>query len=83
MRVRVASRFAVIAAIVLLPIFAHAEPKKKVYNNSADQVFNAALRTARERHVVTYVDEKTLMFAFETGRSLTSEGFVANASVEP
>jgi hypothetical protein len=32
---------------------------------------------------VTYVDEKTLMFAFETGRSLTSEGFVANASVEP
>jgi hypothetical protein len=67
----------------LLPIFAHAEPKKKVYNNSADQVFNAALRTARERHVVTYVDEKTLMFAFETGRSLTSEGFVANASVEP
>jgi hypothetical protein len=83
MRVRVASRFAVIAAIALLPIFAHAEPKKKVYNNSADQVFNAALRTARERHVVTYVDEKTLMFAFETGRSLTSEGFVANASVEP
>jgi len=83
MKVRVASRFAVIAAIALLPIFAHAEPKKKVYNNSADQVFNAALRTARERHVVTYVDEKTLMFAFETGRSLTSEGFVANASVEP
>jgi len=83
MKVTVASRFAVIAAIVLLPIFAHAEPKKKFYNNSADQVFNAALRTARERHVVTYVDEKTLMFTFETGRSVTSEGFVANAAVEP
>src|SRR5579863_2935019 len=83
MKVKVASRLAVIAAIALLPIFAHAEPKKKVYNNSADQVFNAALRTARERHVVTFVDEKTMMFTFETGRSLTSEGFVANASVEP
>jgi len=83
MKVKVASRLAVIAAIALLPIFAHAEPKKKVYNNPADQVFNAALRTARERHVVTYVDEKTLMFTFETGRSVTSEGFVANAAVEP
>jgi hypothetical protein len=84
MRVRAASRFAVIVVVaVLLPMVAHAEPKKKVYNNSPDQVFNAALRTARERHVVTYVDEKTMMFTFETGRSLTSKGFVANASVEP
>jgi hypothetical protein len=84
MRGNVASRFVVLVAVaLLLPMFVHAEPKKKVYNNSADQVFNAALRTARERHVVTYVDEKTLMFAFETGRSMTSEGFVANASVEP
>ena len=84
MKIRVASRFAVFATItLLLSVFAQAEPKKKTYNNSADQVFNAALRTARERHVVTYVDEKTLMFTFETGRSLTSKGFVANASVEP
>ena len=84
MKVRVASRFAVFAIVaLLLSVSAQAEPKKKTYNNSADQVFNAALRTARERHVVTYVDEKTLMFTFETGRSLTSKGFVANASVEP
>jgi PEGA domain len=84
MKVRIASLFAITATVaLLLPILAHAEPKKKAYNNSADEVFNAALRTARERHVVTYVDEKALMFTFETGRSLTSEGFVANASVEP
>jgi len=84
MRSWVGSRFVLIATVaLLLPICAHAEPKKKLYNNSADQVFNAALRTARERHVVTYVDEKTMMFTFETGRSLTSKGFVANASVEP
>jgi hypothetical protein len=84
MKVSVASRFAVFAIVaLLLSVSAQAEPKKKTYNNSADQVFNAALRTARERHVVTYVDEKTLMFTFETGRSLTSKGFVANASVEP
>ena len=81
---RSASRLIAIATIaLLLSAFAQAEPKKKAYNNSADQVFNAALRTARERHVVTFVDEKTMMFTFETGRSLTSEGFVANASVEP
>jgi len=84
MRGRVASRFVLIATVaLLLPVFAHAEPKKKVYNNSPDEVFKAALRTARERHVVTYVDEKTLMFTFQTGRSFTSQGFVANASVEP
>jgi hypothetical protein len=79
-----ASRFLLIVSLaLLLPVIAQAEPKKKIYNNSSDQVFKAALRTARERHVVTYVDEKTLMFTFETGRSLTSQGFVANASVEP
>jgi PEGA domain-containing protein len=72
-----------VAVTLLLPVGVQAKPKKKIYNNSADQVFKAALRTARERHVVTYVDEKTLMFTFETGRSFTSEGFVANASVEP
>jgi hypothetical protein len=84
MKGSVASRFVLIATVaLLLPICAHAEPKKKVYNNSADQVFKAALRTARERHVVSYVDEKTLMFTFQTGRSFTSQGFVANASVEP
>jgi len=68
---------------VLIPVCAQAKPKKKTYNNSPEQVFLAAVRTARERHVVTYVDEKMLMFTFETGRSFTSEGFVANASVEP
>jgi len=68
---------------LVLTLGAYAKPKKKTYNNSADQVFQAALRTARERHVVTYVDEKQLMVTFETGRSFTSEGFVANASVEP
>ena len=68
---------------ILLPICAQAKPKKKVYNNSPEQVFLAAVRTARERHVVTYVDEKMLMFTFETGHSFSSEGFIANASVEP
>lgn len=68
---------------VLTPICAQAKPKKKTYNNSPEQVFLAAIRTARERHVVSYVNEKMLMFTFETGRSFASEGFVANAAVEP
>src|SRR5262245_20532733 len=74
---------ALAALMFLITVSAYAKPKRKSYNNSADQVFQAALRTARERHVVTYVDPKTLMLTFETGRSFTSEGFVANASVEP
>src|SRR5215467_10056322 len=74
---------AFLALIFVLTLSAYAKPKKKIYNNTPDQVFQAALRTARERHVVTYVDTKTLMLTFETGRSFTSQGFVANASVEP
>jgi len=69
--------------ILVVCIPALAQPKKKTYDNSADDVFNAALRTARERHVVTYVNEKVLMFTFETGHSFFTKGFVANASVEP
>jgi hypothetical protein len=84
MKHSIASRLiAVLIIAMLLPVCAQAKPKKKTYNNSSEQLFTAALRTARERHVVTYVNEKMLMFTFETGRSVTSEGFVANASVEP
>jgi hypothetical protein len=73
----------VVLVALLLPLSAFAKPKKKIFNNSTDELFTAALRTARERHVVTYINEKMLMFTFETGRSFTSKGFVANASVEP
>ncbi|HMC31918.1 MAG TPA: hypothetical protein VKL99_13875, partial [Candidatus Angelobacter sp.] len=70
-----------IVIAVCLP--ALAKPKKKIYDNGATELFTAALRTARERHVVTYVDEKMLMFTFQTGRSFFTKGFVANASIEP
>jgi hypothetical protein len=66
----------------LYPLAAYAKPKEKVYKNTPTEVFQAALRTAREKHVITYVDEKNLMFTFETGTSALSYGFVANASVE-
>jgi len=66
---------------VCLPVLA--KPKKKMYGNGATDLFTAAVRTARERHVVTYVDEKMLMFTFQTGHSFFTKGFVANASVEP
>jgi hypothetical protein len=66
---------------VCLPVLA--KPKKKMYGNGATDLFTAAVRTARERHVVTFVDEKMLMFTFQTGRSFFSRGFVANASIEP
>src|SRR5271157_1301660 len=67
----------------MVPLGLLAKPKKKTYNNAPQEVFQAALKTARERHVVTFVDEKNLMLTFETGVSALSYGFVANASVEP
>ncbi|HEV2964279.1 MAG TPA: PEGA domain-containing protein [Candidatus Angelobacter sp.] len=75
-------RVVVVLVALALCLPALAKPKKKIYDNSATDVFDAALRTARERHVVTYINEKMLMLTFETGQSLLSEGFVANASVE-
>lgn len=73
----------VMFVVVVLQLAAFAKPKRKEFNNTPKEVFDAALRTARERHVVTYVDEPHLMFTFETGKSIMAEGFIANASVEP
>jgi hypothetical protein len=69
-------------AVMFFSTGLYAKPKEKLFNNTAQEVFQAALRTARERHVVTYVDEKNLMVTFETGTSAFSYGFNANASVE-
>ena len=76
-------RTLLIAIIVAVCLPALAKPKKKTFDNASADLFTAALRTARERHVVTYVDEKMLMFTFQTGRSFFSKGFIANASIEP
>lgn len=69
--------------ILLMPAMLAAKPKKKSYGNSPQDVFNAALKTARDRHVVTFVDQQNLMFTFSTGTSAFSSGFIANATVEP
>jgi hypothetical protein len=76
-------RLLVVCLLFVVCLPALAKPKKKLYANGATDLFTAALRTARERHVVTYVDEKMLMFTFQTGHSFFSKGFVANASIEP
>lgn len=73
----------VLAMILLLPSLAAAKPKKKTYGNSPQDVFHAALKTARDRHVVTFVDQQNLLFTFSTGTSAFSQGFIANATVEP
>ncbi|HEX3438076.1 MAG TPA: PEGA domain-containing protein [Pseudacidobacterium sp.] len=76
------SALILLTLVFLLPTALFAKPKTKVFNNAPDEVFQAALKTARERHVVTFTDEKNLMITFETGVSAWSYGFVANASVE-
>jgi hypothetical protein len=73
----------VFALVLMLPSLAAAKPKKKTYGNAPQDVFQAALKTARDRHVVTFVDEKNLLFTFSTGASAFSQGFIANASIEP
>jgi hypothetical protein len=70
-------------SLFLLPCTVLAKPKLKTFDNSSDEVYLAALRTARTKHVVTFTDDKNHMFTFETGTSGLSYGFVANASVEP
>jgi hypothetical protein len=76
-------RSLIVCLLLAVCLPALAKPKKKMYANGATDLFTAALRTARERHVVTYVDEKMLMFTFQTGHSFFTKGFVANASIEP
>ena len=69
-------------SLSLLPCTLLAKPKVKTFDNSSDEVYLAAVRTARTKHVVTFTDDKNHMFTFETGTSGLSYGFVANASVE-
>lgn len=76
-------RSVLLLLVISFCIPALAKPKKKLYDNAAADLFTAALRTARERHVVTYVDSKMMMFTFQTGRSVFTKGFIANASIEP
>jgi hypothetical protein len=71
---------AILLATLAAP--AWAKPKEKKFDYPARAVFRAALSAARTHHVVTYVDEKHMLFTFETGTSATSYGFVCNASVE-
>jgi hypothetical protein len=73
----------VLGLMLLMPTMLAAKPKKKAYGNSPQDVFRAALKTARDRHVVTFVDEQNLIFTFSTGASAFSSGFIANATVEP
>lgn len=70
-------------SLFCLPATLLAKPKTKTFDNGADEVYVAALRTARTKHVVTFTDDKNHMFTFETGVSALAYGFVANASVEP
>jgi PEGA domain len=72
----------VFALTLLMPSMLAAKPKKKTYGNAPQDVFNAALKTARDRHVVTFVDQQNLMFTFSTGASAFSGGFISNATVE-
>jgi hypothetical protein len=75
--------FVLFALMLLMPSLLAAKPKKKTYGNSPQDVFGAALKTARDRHVVTFVDQQNLMFTFSTGASTFSGGFISNATVEP
>jgi hypothetical protein len=61
---------------------ADAKPRRQTYNATAQQVFDAAYKVARENHRVNFTDERNLTFEFHTGTSMSSWGFDCNASVE-
>jgi hypothetical protein len=73
---------AISAALIFAQLPAFAKPKRKEYDNSAAQVFDAALKTAKHRYAVTAVDEKNLKFTFETGKSPLSSGYIATVTIE-
>jgi hypothetical protein len=77
-------KFALLVLIVVAacPILALAKPKEKTYDATPERVYEAALRTAKMHHNVTYIDDKHLMFTFQTGSSAMSYGYECNASVE-
>src|SRR5580692_8621188 len=68
--------------VVISSTLCSAAPKKKTFSYAPAQVFEAALSAAREHHVVSFVDEKHLMFTFETGKSLSSYGNKCDVAVE-
>jgi PEGA domain-containing protein len=76
----------VVSTILFLVVFsmqAVASAKKKSFAYPPEQVFEAALKSATEHHVVSLVDDKHLMFTFETGHSMSSwAGFKCNVTIE-
>jgi hypothetical protein len=73
-----------VACVVLTSTCAMASAKKKAFAYSPEQVFEAALQSATEHHVVSYVDQAHRMFTFETGHSMSSwAGFKCNVVIEP
>src|SRR3984957_11822020 len=72
----------VFTVMLLMPSMLAAKPKKKTYGNAPQDVFNAALKTARDRHVVTFVDQQNLMFTFSTGASAFSGGSILTINVQ-
>jgi len=76
----------IVWSLISIPVICSAlwaKPKLRVYAATPEQLFQAALQVAKERHVVTFVDDKDLVLTFETGNSFFSHGYVCNASVEP
>lgn len=71
-----------LSVALLLPFSAAAKPTKKIFKATPERVFEAALKVAREHHVVSEVDDKRFAFTFKTGTSMASWGFLANAFVE-
>jgi hypothetical protein len=73
-----------ILCLVLSSTCAMASAKRKTFTHTPEQVFEAALQSATEHHVVSFVYEKHLMFTFETGHSMSSwAGFKCNVVIEP
>jgi hypothetical protein len=69
--------------VVLGSTYTVASAKKKTFAYPPAEVFEAALQSATEHHVVSYVDQNHWMFTFESGHSMSSwAGFKCNVVIE-
>jgi len=76
------SRRSIAAALLLIPIMVFGKPKRREFNNSAAEVYAAAVGVAKEHKMLLSTDDPNLKFTFDTGRSSVTMGFIGHASVE-
>jgi hypothetical protein len=79
--VKIARSATLTMAFAILALQACASERTKTFNGNADQVFQAALRVARENQGVSKLSESKKSFRFKTAPSMETLGYNCDVSV--